>query len=539
MIGDNLDSNVPWLKVMSDNAHRLGWNYDVAPQVMGGIPKFCLGSQLNLLFLLYYLFPPFIAYVVNLFLIHAVAFIGMLLLLKRLLPEADPGQKLAIYGTALCFALLDFWPSGGISVAGQPLLLYTFLKIRGSDFKLLHLLIIAIFPFYSNLVLTGFFILVVLLAWTGMDLLRKKEVRLRFCIGIALLASCYVIAEHQLIIQTFLRSSFVSHRTESSVAGKSLLASVGEVVRLEVYGLSSHADVFQYPMILLAMIAALFLNRNRLLIEGSRLCFAIIVSLIFSFLGGFYHWSGLVSIKKRWITLRTFDLSRFTFLLPIAFYLILFYSLLIILKRFKWKRIAIGLILLMQAGFAFKRNASDQTAYTKIQSFLFSSKKQSQSLSFRHYYSTGLFTRIKREIGIDPRLYNVACLGIDPGIILFNGFHTIDAYVNNYPLDYKRRFRRIISKELEKNETIQSLFDDFGSMCYLFSSEIGARNVRKNENFKVTGLELDNGALRDLGCKYIISAAEITNFSSNHLVFWKQFEEPASPWRIFVYQIQS
>jgi len=129
MIGDNLDSNVPWLKVMSDNVHRLGWNYDVAPQVMSGIPKFCLGSQLNILFLLYCLFPPFVAYVANMFLIHAVAFWGMLLLLKYLLPDADTDQKLAIYGTAICFALLDFWsqPEDCRSPA-SPCLLYTIFK---------------------------------------------------------------------------------------------------------------------------------------------------------------------------------------------------------------------------------------------------------------------------------------------------------------------------------------------------------------------------------------------------------------------------
>jgi len=539
MIGDNLDSNVPWLKVMSDNVHRLGWNYDVAPQVMSGIPKFCLGSQLNILFLLYCLFPPFVAYVANMFLIHAVAFWGMLLLLKYLLPDADTDQKLAIYGTAICFALLDFWPSGGLSVAGQPLLLYTFLKIRGRNYKPYHLLIIAAFPFYSSLVLVGFFIIIGLLTWAGLDLVRKKKVILRFCFGIALLAAGYAIAEHQLIVQTFFKTDFISHRTESVLIGKSLLASLGEAVKLELFGLSSHADVFQYPVILLAMLAAMFLAWKRLQTEGSRLRFAVLASLILSFLGGFYHWNGLVSMKEKWIVLRTFDFSRFTFLLPVAFYLILFYSILIIRKSIKWPRITIGLILVMQVGFAFKRNASDQTAYAKVQSVLFASKKQSQALSFRQYYSSELFSRIKRKIGLDPSYYKVAGLGIDPGILLFNGFHTIDAYVNNYPLDYKKTFRKIIARELEKNEVIRSLFDDFGSTCYLFSSEIGARNVNKNEDIKVTGLELNHAALRELDCHYIISAVEIVNHESNHLVYWERFEEPNSPWKIFVYKNQT
>jgi len=125
------------------------------------------------------------------------------------------------------------------------------------------------------------------------------------------------------------------------------------------------------------------------------------------------------------------------------------------------------------------------------------------------------------------------------GFLLFNGFHTIDAYVNNYPLDYKKTFRKIIARELEKNEVIRSLFDDFGSTCYLFSSEIGARNVNKNEDIKVTGLELNHAALRELDCHYIISAVEIVNHESNHLVYWERFEEPNSPWKIFVYKNQT
>ncbi len=40
-----------------------------------------------------------------------------------------------IAGVSLAFALLSFWPFGGLSVAGMPLTLYAFLNIRDGNLQ--------------------------------------------------------------------------------------------------------------------------------------------------------------------------------------------------------------------------------------------------------------------------------------------------------------------------------------------------------------------------------------------------------------------
>src|SRR5699024_9806710 len=78
----------------------------------------------------------------------------------------------------------------------------------------------------------------------------------------------------------------------------------------------------------------------------------------------------------------------------------------------------------------------------------------------------------KSYIGKETDTYKVGSAGLYPSIALYNGFYCIDGYSNNYSLEYKHEFRKIIENELNKNESLKAYFDDWGNRCYLFSSEI-------------------------------------------------------------------
>lgn len=41
-------------------------------------------------------------------------------------------------------------------------------------------------------------------------------------------------------------------------------------------------------------------------------------------------------------------------------------------------------------------------------------------------------------------------VGIYPAAAAYNGFHCLDGYSNNYPLEYKHAFRQIMEGELDK-----------------------------------------------------------------------------------------
>ena len=86
----------------------------------------------------------------------------------------------------------------------------------------------------------------------------------------------------------------------------------------------------------------------------------------------------------------------------------------------------------------------------------------------------------------------------------------MDGYSNNYPLEYKHRFREVIAPEIEKNEEVRVYFDTWGNRCYLFNSITGNyMRLQKGNTLVYEGLEFDMEALRELGCEYLFSGAEI------------------------------
>ena len=82
---------------------------------------------------------------------------------------------------------------------------------------------------------------------------------------------------------------------------------------------------------------------------------------------------------------------------------------------------------------------------------------------------------------LDVSQYRVVSLGIDPAAAYYQGFYCLDGYLNNYSLDYKDKFRKIIQPELDKSEYLADYYDDRGNRCYLYSAEIpGYYTIEKN-----------------------------------------------------------
>ena len=83
-------------------------------------------------------------------------------------------------------------------------------------------------------------------------------------------------------------------------------------------------------------------------------------------------------------------------------------------------------------------------------------------------------------------------------IAVMNNIATIDGYHNVYPLKYKDTFRRIIKRELEKDKTIKTYYDNYGSRVYAF--------VKNPEN-----IDLDFLEAKKIGAKFIISKYILDN----------------------------
>ena len=119
-------------------------------------------------------------------------------------------------------------------------------------------------------------------------------------------------------------------------------------------------------------------------------------------------------------------------------------------------------------------------------------------------------------------------MGIFPSITQYNGFYTLDSYQPNYELDYKIKFREVIEGELTKSDDNRKYFDNWGSRCYIFSSEL-KRNFFVTTIKSVKNLNINTNVLKEMGCNYVISAVEINNAKNINLTFIDKFNDVSSP----------
>jgi hypothetical protein len=155
--------------------------------------------------------------------------------------------------------------------------------------------------------------------------------------------------------------------------------------------------------------------------------------------------------------------------------------------------------------------------------------------SYIEYTDPELFTRIATHIGLPKSDYRVVSIGMHPAVSLLNGFYALDAYQTNYPLEYKKQFRRIIASELERSPELKDYFDTWGSRCYVFT-ELGQEYLLgKNSGAFIETLCINTAELRRMGGKYIFSAVPIRNAASLTLVEDGIFE--GKYWKIYLYRL--
>ncbi len=127
---DFYDSNVIWLDLMSKNNYFFTNSYTTINEIME-LPRISLGSELNFLSVLFCLFPPYVALVINMFLIQFVAFIGMFLLLENYVFN-KVNSPVVVFLIAITFSFLAFWQPAGLGVAGTLLMVFAFFKGNGT-----------------------------------------------------------------------------------------------------------------------------------------------------------------------------------------------------------------------------------------------------------------------------------------------------------------------------------------------------------------------------------------------------------------------
>ena len=486
-------------------------------QVFNGLPRSSLYSAYDFSLLWFKLFGIYYGFVINKILMSVVGFMGMFYLLKQHFLPKDSSILIPAV-VALLFSLLPFW-SFTMTVSGLPLALFGFLNIRMGSRSYVNWLIILLFPFYSSLILSGVFFGIIVGCLYVYDLINTKRLNIHFLLALMLFGCAYLISHFPVFHAFLISSKFVSHRTEFQLTNTDAIGAAVESIKMFVVG-HYHSHTL-HTLFFIPVIYALyqqFLKRQ----VNKRFIVLFLFILLTSILYGLRYWDVLAPLVKQMMEAFPLQIQRFHFLHPLVWYLMLGISLNEVVKRVRWGRQLVLLLLVFQLlNIARKHDLITQR----------------DQPTFRRFYASELFEEVRSFIGRPNESYAVVSVGVHPGISQYNGFYTVDGYFPSYPLSYKHKFREIIAQELDKDEELKKYFDHWGSRCYAFSSELGLHTMDPNPK-QIEHLAYNFQALKNLGAKYILSSAKINTSNNTALKLLKSFDHVNSYWRIHLYEIE-
>ena len=532
IIHDNLDGEFVYSHLLKTTNLLFSFNGNtIVPNVMNGIPRSSFHSEFSFIRLLFYLFPSFWAYIINSVLVRIIGFAGMYLLAKDYLIKRS-NIKIIIFFAAL-FSIIPVFTLYGLSVMGQPILMWAFLNLSYGRKKYVNWLIILFFPFYVHFALIAPFILFAIGAYGLFELFSKnKKIKKYYFIGLGFLFFCFIIANFVTLKNFLFPGDYIAHRTEMITQPYSLRSAIKRFIYTFTSGNDNSSSFIAIPIYLFATLILFSVRKVR----KKMIFIAIPIVLIgaISLFDSIYPFI-TYSLENTFHILRSFQFNRFTFLIPMLWFIILGITLSYSINRIR--PTILYSFLILQTLFIIWPNKELKYNYAKI----ILNKNHTENIpSFKSFYASNLFSNISKFINKPKKDYRVVSLGIHPSIAQYNGFYTLDSYQNNYPLKYKHEFREIIDKELNKNEDIRIYFDDWGNRCYLFSSELKNScyvNCLKNSNIRVDNLEINTAALMKMGGEYILSAVPITNYDDIHLKFLNKFSDKEAMWDIYLYKL--
>ena len=157
------------------------------------------------------------------------------------------------------------------------------------------------------------------------------------------------------------------------------------------------------------------------------------------------------------------------------------------IKKFKRKKILI--LFILSSVFMSQINSSITPFY---KTYILKKENYKNIYTFEGYYNYEEYKFVKEIIGNKRSI----SIGLDPMIAVMNNISVIDGYHNIYPLSYKKKFRKVVEEELNKNEMIKNYYDSWGSRVLAF--------VNDYQNIQISFKEA-----KRIGADYVISNNEI------------------------------
>lgn len=533
VIHDQLDYDIVAYKLTAENL----FSNEVA-EFMGGASKssLVLSSPGTLVF--YLLLPAGTAFLVNQSFVHFVAFIGMYFLLTSILNK--PGIAFSV---AVIFSALPFHSVYGLSVMGQPLLCYGISCITKKERRLWlrGYILVAIFALFSSLVYVGYFILpMILIIYICY---KKKDFNKRILAVFAIMSIIY-FAENYTLIHDLLFENTLSHREQHMVVSVDFGKNFAETLWNGGY----HAESQHRTILIMSVALCLFIMIKPKYFQGSKktvrsfvilVCVAVFIALFRAF-GREEHIVAVINRSSS--ALSSLQFERVFWLYPMLWFLILGYVCYFLsqIPRGKSKKI-ISTLLVVFAIVCVGADVYQSSAIkTNIKRALKMEERNSSIDSINQFVASPLFSEIAAYIDRPMSSYRVVSIGMHPSVSLLNGFYTLDGYTNNYSVEYMKSFRKIIERELAKNEELRKYFDEWGNRCYVFVDQIPKQFIIDKRNASVlTELELNVDQIKTMGGEYILSTLPIQSPYMDSINLERVFERSDYLYRVYLYKITS
>ncbi len=546
---DNLDHEFVFIKQLLESGNVFGFRLEEKViGAMNGIPRAFYRSGFNLTILLFYIFSDIYAYIIQHFLVHIIGFAGMFFLLKKYFLKDN---NLLILLLSLCWGYLNYFHIvAGISIAGQPILLFAFLNLLHRNIKWYNWAIICLFPFFSFIPLTlPFYIPILVIIGLRHYIYVERKIPFAFFIGLISICFINVIVEFPLVYQkTF--SDLVSHRTINSLRsfeidiiknpiGVIIYQTIRRSITLGYFDSTKgmqHAGSIKAILVIITYVLSIFIYRKKIIKKTLPIVGLLIGIIIWNFLG--------TSIIKSLTLISdySFKAYRSSLLLPFLWFLLL----VIILNEINWKNIVHRSLSFILIGALFYYilfdNNNKEPSELIINSTKFFNKKSNQHLpTFKQYYSTDLYNDVKKYIGENEiKKYNFLIVGLYPNVAHYNGIKTLGSFQNNYLLSYKREFKKIIQPELEKNKYNAYVFKNFGHNCMIpfLVEERRSEILKKNNLIAIENLDLNLEQTKKMGGKFVISYLPIKNYHTlSNIKFHRTFENKESFYKLYLYEL--
>lgn len=574
LVFDNIDSNVVWLKILAESGLIFAPNDAVVPNMMSGLPRLSYGSEFNVLLWLYYLLPPIIAYTVNIILIHMTAFFSMFLLSHRYLVDQKIRYRhVIVYVISIIFAVMPFWPSGGLTIAALPLITYAFANIFFYKDRIADWLILILVPFYSSFVLLYVFFL----GFAGLFLigytLYARKFNRRFAAALLMVFCVYMLIEYRLVGAMLLQNSFVSHRSEFDIFfSESFADAAKRFYQFFLHGHATHLKGLQMPFIMPFILFALFLLPGKRRMSPSESLVLILMFVISLWLGlwdrlsasdyfipsllvvtllvlsyvsqrkkllpwillfytgvsaiyGFVFYDGLSWVTDVVPLFRSFSLGRAAFVQPLLIAWLGVLALQVIFRKLHFPVFISAGLLGLQCTVSF------EAAWHSI-------APVKGYASFKDYYAVEQFEELKKDMGYTDSPPRFISYGIEPAVALYNGLYTVDGYSNNYPLAYKHRFNRVntFGTAAQSGLSADDPAGKWGSKLYIMGIRSAPEDYKRGLEIEVMLFNMQ--ALKALGANYLLSSYRLNDDSMKGLEFIKKYQGGSQGWDIYLYRIR-